>query len=122
MPAVVLQSKYKSSPQKPISAVNTDEIPCKKVSPTVTCTSEQQSHTCEVEGNSLLDGTYDEEESAASFQQALAEWRAQAGKTSTSNETQASLAIGMHKYYGYCKYLCVIIINNMPMSLYIVVW
>ena len=68
---------------------------CKKVSPTVTYASEQQSHTWELEGNSLLDGTYDEEESAASFQQALAEWRAQAGKTSTSNETQASPMRGM---------------------------
>ena len=39
------------------------------------------------QGNSsLLDGSYDEEESAASFQQALAEWRGQAGKT--SNEVQ----------------------------------
>lgn len=57
--------------------------------------SEQQSHTCELEGNSLLDGTYDEEESAASFQQALAEWRAQAGKKGTNHEIQASPTRGM---------------------------
>ena len=42
--------------------------------------------------NSLLSGTYDEEESAASFQQALAEWRA-AGKTTNAAQSYTSKGI-----------------------------
>ena len=58
---------------------------------------EPQSCSSKLEENSLLNGTYDEEESAASFQQALAEWRAQAGGK-TSHETQAYSTKGKNHY------------------------
>ena len=46
------------------------------------------------DNTSLLDGTYDEKESAASFQQALAEWRAQSGKTSSEAQVYTTKGIG----------------------------
>ena len=39
---------------------------------------------------SLLSGSYDEEESAASFQQALAEWRAKGKTTSSAQQVYSS--------------------------------
>ena len=56
---------------------------------------EQSSSSRKQGDSSLLDGSYHEEESAASFQQALAEWRAQAGRT--SNEVQVCTTKGKAK-------------------------
>lgn len=83
----------KTSPQKTATAVNTVEVSSKAASQAVETNYSEQSHSPKRIENSLLDGTYNEEESAASFQQALAEWRGQAAQM--NNEAQAYTTKGI---------------------------
>ena len=56
---------------------------------TISSTGQSAVHTAGGDGRSLLEGTYNEEESAATFQQALAEWRGGGNITNTSdNESE----------------------------------
>lgn len=63
-----------------------------------------QRNTPGVQGGSLLQGTYDEEASSASFQEALREWRAAAGHDSRDNQEQQTILVrGIHVLVCMCS-------------------
>ena len=65
-----------------------------------------QRDTPGVQGGSLLQGTYDEEASSASFQEALREWRAAAGHDSRDNQEQQTILVrGIHVLVCVCVLL-----------------
>lgn len=93
-----MQSKVrKISPQKQATSTNTVET-----SSSTTTNNSGHPPPSKPNENSLLSGTYDEGESAASFQQALAEWRA-AGKT--TNAAQACTTKGIPYIHASDEFL-----------------